>query len=201
MSEEHECIGAYMQFDRVKYEQQGIGLGLAIARLLAEIFGGQLDITSQQNQGTTVRITLERYRLESKNNPRGSSNSGSTMKAESCLLSLIVVVCEREGHLWHFMLRCLVHNLLDYGMFKRQGGRETTDRCQNMLDTRWRILFEKMLIGRKQATLFVSGAELASRKHRLGNQIASAARLFGQQHRAYRRSSLSSLRGRSRPTR
>ncbi len=67
MSEEQrECIGAYMQFDRVKYEQQGIGLGLAIARLLAEIFGGQLDITSQQNQGTTVRITLERYRLEQK---------------------------------------------------------------------------------------------------------------------------------------
>lgn len=50
-------VGAYIQFDRAIYEQQGIGLGLIIARRLAELYGGRLDIYSIPGQGTEVRAT------------------------------------------------------------------------------------------------------------------------------------------------
>lgn len=39
-------IGPHIQFDRDKYEQQGAGLGLTIAKRLAELNGGQFSITS-----------------------------------------------------------------------------------------------------------------------------------------------------------
>ena len=62
MSEEQlERIGAYTQFERQRYEQQGLGLGLTIARLLTKLHGGTLEIVSLQGQGATVHISLERY--------------------------------------------------------------------------------------------------------------------------------------------
>lgn len=51
-------IGAYSQFERKFYEHQGAGLGLAIARRLAEIHEGQLEIVSAPGKGTLVRLTL-----------------------------------------------------------------------------------------------------------------------------------------------
>ncbi|HLY28320.1 MAG TPA: hybrid sensor histidine kinase/response regulator [Aggregatilineales bacterium] len=51
-------VGAYMQFDRIVYEQQGAGLGLAIARDLTELHGGELLINSRPDKGTTVSISL-----------------------------------------------------------------------------------------------------------------------------------------------
>jgi two-component system sensor histidine kinase/response regulator len=51
-------IGAYRQFERKLYEQQGSGLGLTIAKRLAELYGGQLTIKSAPHQETTVRVTL-----------------------------------------------------------------------------------------------------------------------------------------------
>lgn len=52
-------IGAYMQFDRHRYEQQGTGLGLAIARLLTEAYGGSLKLKSKVGEGTKVQIILK----------------------------------------------------------------------------------------------------------------------------------------------
>ena len=51
-------VGAYMQFDRDTYEQQGSGLGLIIARMLAQIYDGELRIDSVPGQGTTVHISF-----------------------------------------------------------------------------------------------------------------------------------------------
>ncbi|MCT7955759.1 hybrid sensor histidine kinase/response regulator [Laspinema palackyanum] len=50
--------GAYIQFDRKLYEQQGSGLGIAIAKRLAELYGGKLTIESIPNQETTVYVVL-----------------------------------------------------------------------------------------------------------------------------------------------
>ncbi len=51
-------IGAYMQFERNVYEQQGPGLGLILVKRLAEVHGGTFGITSQLQRGTAVRVSL-----------------------------------------------------------------------------------------------------------------------------------------------
>jgi signal transduction histidine kinase len=51
-------IGAFMQFERRAYEQQGSGLGLIIAKRLTELHGGEFSITSQLEHGTVVTIEL-----------------------------------------------------------------------------------------------------------------------------------------------
>ncbi len=57
-SEQINSIGAYMQFDRMIYEQQGAGLGLAIIRRIVDIHHGILAINSKIGEGTSVIIQL-----------------------------------------------------------------------------------------------------------------------------------------------
>ncbi|MBD2186621.1 hybrid sensor histidine kinase/response regulator [Pseudanabaena mucicola] len=51
-------IGAFIQFNRQFYEQQGMGLGLSIAQTLIEFYGGELKIDSQENIGTNLQISI-----------------------------------------------------------------------------------------------------------------------------------------------
>ena len=57
-AEQLHNIGAYMQFERKVYEQQGSGLGLTVAKRLTEIHGGFLKLESEYGTGTTVTVTL-----------------------------------------------------------------------------------------------------------------------------------------------
>lgn len=51
-------LGAYMQFERKLYEQQGSGLGLSIARSLVKLYAGELAIASVPGQQTIVHVSL-----------------------------------------------------------------------------------------------------------------------------------------------
>jgi signal transduction histidine kinase len=56
--EQITAIGAYMQFERNRYEQQGGGFGLIIAKRLVELHNGQFTIESTSRKGTMVRVSL-----------------------------------------------------------------------------------------------------------------------------------------------
>ena len=51
-------IGPHVQFDRDKFEQQGAGLGLIIAKRLTELNGGHLYIVSAPGQETRVTVNF-----------------------------------------------------------------------------------------------------------------------------------------------
>ena len=51
-------LGAYVQFERNMYEQQGSGLGLTIAKLMVELHGGSLEIESTPGKYTSVHISF-----------------------------------------------------------------------------------------------------------------------------------------------
>lgn len=51
-------VGAYMQFERKMNEQQGLGLGLTIAKRLVELHGGSLSIEGKKGEGATIIAKL-----------------------------------------------------------------------------------------------------------------------------------------------
>ncbi|GBD86577.1 phosphate regulon transcriptional regulatory protein PhoB [bacterium BMS3Abin03] len=51
-------IGAYQQFERNKYEQPGVGLGLAIIKKIVELYNGNIQIISEVGKGTKVKVNL-----------------------------------------------------------------------------------------------------------------------------------------------
>jgi signal transduction histidine kinase len=57
--EQVNSLGAYMQFDRRIYEQQGTGLGLTLAKRLVEFYGGVMMIDSTPITGTTVYLQFK----------------------------------------------------------------------------------------------------------------------------------------------
>jgi signal transduction histidine kinase len=50
-------IAAFKQYNRKKFEQQGLGIGLYLVKRLVDFNQGQLKITSLEGEGT--RITIE----------------------------------------------------------------------------------------------------------------------------------------------
>ena len=57
-TEQIRRIGAYMQFERKMQDEQGFGLGLAIARKLVELHGGTLTVNSGEGRGSTIIVKL-----------------------------------------------------------------------------------------------------------------------------------------------
>ncbi|HEY2329000.1 MAG TPA: ATP-binding protein [Verrucomicrobiae bacterium] len=57
-TEQIRRIGAYVQFERKIQDEQGLGLGLAIAKKMAELHGGSLTVASNEDEGSTVTVKL-----------------------------------------------------------------------------------------------------------------------------------------------
>lgn len=57
--EQIQTFDAYIQFERLKYEQQGLGLGLAIVRRLVNLYNAELTIDSQYGEYTKVTIKIK----------------------------------------------------------------------------------------------------------------------------------------------
>jgi signal transduction histidine kinase len=57
-TEDIDNIGAYVQFDRNFYEQQGNGLGLSIVQKIVDLHEGVFKIISEKNLYTKVIISL-----------------------------------------------------------------------------------------------------------------------------------------------
>ncbi|MDD2799219.1 MAG: response regulator [Bacteroidales bacterium] len=53
-------IGAFMQFDRDKLEQQGAGFGLYIAKKMIELSGGEFKVVSEKEKGTTISLLIKK---------------------------------------------------------------------------------------------------------------------------------------------
>jgi signal transduction histidine kinase len=51
-------IGAFQQFERQTYAQQGLGLGLKIVKKIIELYGGELNISSVYQQATQIDNAL-----------------------------------------------------------------------------------------------------------------------------------------------
>ena len=51
-------IGAFMQFERKTYEQQGLGMALKNVKKIVKLAGGEFSITSIYQKETTVNLTL-----------------------------------------------------------------------------------------------------------------------------------------------
>jgi len=52
-------VGAYVQFGRRHHEQQGLGLGLALARKTVELWGGSLGLSPNPGGGLTASVLLK----------------------------------------------------------------------------------------------------------------------------------------------
>jgi two-component system sensor kinase len=61
-AEELNNIDARTQFNRDKNEQQGLGLGLFISKTIIQKSKGIFEITSKENEGTTIKINLPIHR-------------------------------------------------------------------------------------------------------------------------------------------
>ena len=56
--DEIERIGAFQQFDRKKYEQQGLGLGLILVQKMCALHGATFTLTSNPGQGTRAEVVF-----------------------------------------------------------------------------------------------------------------------------------------------
>ncbi|WP_300522928.1 response regulator [Aminiphilus sp.] len=78
-SSQVERIGAYVQFDRQFLEQQGAGLGLILAKRLAELHRGTFSVESAPDEGTTVTVVLPLKRRR----PRAGTSAGEVLPSRS----------------------------------------------------------------------------------------------------------------------
>ncbi len=80
---------AFRQVDREKMEQQGAGLGLAIVNGLVRVHGGQVDVESEPDRGSTFTVRLPLVTVGSRLSIQDSSAEGKGVRREAVILQTI----------------------------------------------------------------------------------------------------------------
>jgi signal transduction histidine kinase len=62
--EHNQIFEPYYQINRKKTEQQGMGIGLTLAKEIVDAHDGALEVNSVVGQGTNVTIVLPIYTIE-----------------------------------------------------------------------------------------------------------------------------------------
>jgi len=60
---------------------EGTGLGLPLAKRLAELHGGSLQVNSEKGRGTTVRVTIPAFRVAPRATPQSAVNADASQKS------------------------------------------------------------------------------------------------------------------------
>jgi signal transduction histidine kinase len=60
--EQIKQVGAMQQFDRNKYFQGGLGMGLVLIKKILSLYNGEMTLTSEKDHFTTVRISLKIFK-------------------------------------------------------------------------------------------------------------------------------------------
>lgn len=92
--EEHQRIFEPFQQGKAASKQEGAGLGLAIARRLVELLGGQLEVTSAPNRGTCFYFTLPLSAIALPATQHGAD--GKIMRLKPGYTPLLLVVDDQE---------------------------------------------------------------------------------------------------------
>ncbi len=99
-----QLFDLFYQHNRNKYEQQGAGIGLTIAREIAQAHGGTLTLTGSENRGATALISLPCYGCD--------DATGSIATIDEAAATILIV--EDEDYLLEGL-----HDLLTYGSAER----------------------------------------------------------------------------------
>ncbi len=105
----------------------GLGLGLSIAKKNADLIGGKITFTTQENQGSTFTLTLPFIPVPKPNNDKNSTHTNLSEKPEKH----IILIAE-DGDVNFLFLKTVLTKMPDYDFIihRAEDGRKAVEICE-----------------------------------------------------------------------
>lgn len=97
----------FRRFQKINEISRGTGLGLSIAKRLAELLGGEINVSSEQNKGSTFIFTMP-YTMNGKEHESGNSGRVAKTQPEYDWSEKSILIAEDE-----YPVYFLLENLLE----------------------------------------------------------------------------------------